>query len=440
MSDELYPHPTSDRDNARLFNQLVRPTLTGTPRENPSVLFIGGPPGSGKTTVQNTLLARLGRPDAFPLDGDDLITQHPRYEQFHRDNDFTGAFVAAEDLKGRWWSRSARLLRIQRLDIAVSAPLAGPDWAIDRFTDFRRAGYPIGVAFVATHEALSLQGIVDRYHRDRQNEQIGYGRWIPPQWHDAAYLGVLDTADRIDALRAADTIYVARRDGTILHTNQLDPNGDWTLGMATRQVVEADRARPWSTAESAHFLQKQGQLRQELSAEWTPLLDSIDRRAIPVISPLVVHDDTQLAARRTETVGLLQQAEREAEAVKARSKELGEAHRSGANMARLEELRAAGTPVGELRQTRDAVHQERWNTNITAFGLGRRVAGANQLLEAIGQEQQRRTGLDAKQSGREARARQQMQALAAQPATPAPPRAEGPRLGGPEQRGSQRGW
>nr|WP_241836567.1 zeta toxin family protein [Streptomyces sp. CB01249] len=170
-----------------MFNQYVRPGITGTPRENPNVLFIGGAPGSGKTTAQGTLLSRLGRTDSFSLDGDELILPHPRSEQLHREEEFTGAYLASEGLKGHWWSRAARLLRMQRLDTVISAPLAGPQWAIKRITEFRRTGFQVGVAFVATHEALSLQGVVDRYHRNRR--LYGYGRWIPPQWHDAAYSG-----------------------------------------------------------------------------------------------------------------------------------------------------------------------------------------------------------------------------------------------------------
>ncbi|WP_328902034.1 zeta toxin family protein [Streptomyces sp. NBC_00441] len=439
MSDELYPRLGSDRENARVFNRHVRPRITGTPRENPNVLFIGGTPGSGKTTAQDTLLSRLGRTDSFSLDGDELILQHPQAERLHREGEFTGAYLASEALKGHWWSRAARLLRMQRLDTVISAPLAGPQWAIKRITEFRRADFQVGVAFVATHKALSLQGVVDRYHRNRQ--LYGYGRWIPPQWHDAAYSGVLDTADQIDALRAADTIYVARRDGTLLHTNQLSPKGAWSLGLATSQAIEAERNRPWTATESSHFLQKQGQLRRELSAEWTPLLDSIDRRAMPAISPLVVRDDVQLAAHRAETEGLLQRIEHEAATMKSRSGELGRAHHSGENATRLKELREAGAPAAELRQIRETMHQDRWNANITEFNLGRRIAGTTQLLERTGQEQQRRGELAPAERLYEDRARQHLQALAAnQPVRSVPTRNEGPRLSGPEGGGRRQGW
>ncbi|MFC9595996.1 zeta toxin family protein [Streptomyces sp. NPDC056944] len=68
--------------------------------------------------------------------------------------------------------------------MVVSAPLGGPDWALDRFAEFRKAGYRVGVDVVATHEAMSVQGIVHRYHRARQPDQVGYGRWVPPEIHD----------------------------------------------------------------------------------------------------------------------------------------------------------------------------------------------------------------------------------------------------------------
>ncbi|MGW0704100.1 zeta toxin family protein [Streptomyces sp. NPDC002867] len=440
MSDApLYPAPMPDRDNAKLFNQLVRPTLTGTPRESPTVLFVAGPPGAGKSTVQTKLLQRLGRPEAFPLDGDDLLSFHPSHAALSRDNDLTAAFLVSEDLKGRWWTRAARLLRAQHLNMVISAPLAGPDWALARFADFRKADYgEVGVAFVATHEAQSLQGVVARYHRARQ--EIGYGRCVPPQWHDAAYAGVLDTADRIDTLAAADTVYVARRDGTLVYSNQLDSSGTWMLGGATRQFIEAERNRPWSGEESAQFLRTQGQLRVEMSAEWAPLLDSIDRRAIPVITPLAVHDDAQLAARRTESERLLRQAERELEAAEGRGKHLLEQHRGGANAARIEELEASGTPPQEVRHARDRMHQERWGTVITNFELGRRTTSAKELVEAIGQETQRRASLSPEQRRHEDRARRHVQKIAAAQQPPkTASRVEGPRRGGPERQGPRQG-
>ncbi|MFK4600500.1 zeta toxin family protein [Streptomyces pristinaespiralis] len=434
----LYPAPMSDRDNARLFNQLIRPTLTGTPRESPTVLFVAGPPGAGKTTVQNTLLQRMQLTEAFPLDGDDLLSFHPRHTAFSQDNDLTASFLASEDIKGRWWTRTARLLRAQRLDIVISAPLAGPDWALARFAEFRKAGYgEIGVAFVATHEAQSLQGIVARYHQGHHD--IGYGRWIPPQWHDAAHAGVLDTADRIDARAAADRVYVARRDGTLVHTNQLDHSSTWTLGGATRQAIEAERKRRWTGEESAQFLQTQGRLRIEMSAEWAPLLDSIDRRAIPVIAPLTVHDDAQLAARRLESTRLLRHAERELETAQEHGKHLLDQHRAGGNAARIEELQAAGTPPEEVRQARDRMHQERWGVNITTFDLSRRAAGAKELVDAVTQETQRRTELTPKQRQHEAQARQHVRRLAARQPPQTAPRAEGPRHDGPERRGPRQG-
>ncbi|MFD4370000.1 zeta toxin family protein [Streptomyces sp. NPDC058486] len=308
----------SDWDNARLFNQLVRPSLTGERRENPVVLFVGGQPGAGKSTVQSAILQRLGRQDAFPLDGDDIVALHPRYADLGRGNDITSAFLAGEDLKSRWWNRSARLLRAQRLDIVVSAPLGGPDWPLARFAEFRRAGYRVGAAFVATHEAMSLQGIVNRYHRARQPDQVGYGRWVAPEIHDQAYSRVLDTMAAIDRQQAVDIVYVARRTGEVLHINESGPQG-WNLGAATSQAVTAERNRPWTLEESARFLQTQGRLRTEMTTERTPLLNSIEQRAIPVINPLAVHDDGQFAARKTEVVQLLHRAQEDLKAAEARA-------------------------------------------------------------------------------------------------------------------------
>jgi hypothetical protein len=392
------------RELALRFNELIRPTLTGQPRDNPVVLFIGGQPGAGKSTVQSAVLDRMGRENAFPLDGDDLIALHPNYRQLQRSNDMAAAYRASEDV-GSWWPRAARLLRRQRLDIAVSAPLAGWEWAAARFSDFRRAGYRTEVAFVPTPEARSLQGIADRYQRAHQPEVDRWGRWILPEGHDIAYRGVLDTADHIDRTGAVDAVHVVRRDGAIIHTNE-SVDGRWALGVATRQVIEGERTRAWTEAESADFLRKQGSLRERTSPEWAALLDEIDHRALAGISPLAVLDDAQLGAQAVSVAQAHSVATETQELAMAKSRELGNRHRAGATEEKLQELRSLGATEQQLDYARLRLDQNRWAAGLTTWKIGLDVGDLAQLQERLTTETARRAGLRpteraAEQIGRE---------------------------------------
>ncbi|MFF7995120.1 zeta toxin family protein [Kitasatospora xanthocidica] len=392
------------RELALRFNELIRPTLTGQPRDTPVVLFIGGQPGAGKTTVQSAVLGRMGRKQAFPLDGDDLVALHPNYRQLQRANDMAAAYRASEDV-GSWWPRAARLLRMQRLDVAVSAPLAGWEWANARFADFKRAGYRTEVAFVPTPEARSLQGIADRYQQARRPEVDRWGRWVLPEGHDIAYRGVLDTVDRIDAAVAVDAVHVVRRDGVIIHSNE-SVDGRWALGVATRQVIEGERSRVWTEAESGDFLHKQGSLRERTSPEWVPLLDEIDRRALNGISPVAVLDDVQLNEQAVLVTRAHAAAVEAQERSQERSKELGERSRGGGNEVRLQDLRARGASEQQLDYARLRLDQTRWAAGLTAWSAGLDVGELASLDERLTSERARRVGLRpedraAEQAGRE---------------------------------------
>lgn len=126
------------------------------------MVFIAGQPGSGKSIAQSAVLAQLGKSDVVPLDGDDLMTYHPRHAELARADDMTAQKLLDVD-SGRWWTMAVEHIREQRLDVVISAPLARAEWAGDRMRDFRAAGYRVEVAFVAVHEAHSLLGVVDRY-------------------------------------------------------------------------------------------------------------------------------------------------------------------------------------------------------------------------------------------------------------------------------------
>jgi hypothetical protein len=49
------------------------------PWRKPTVLFILGQPGAGKTTMQAAAMDRLGMKKAYVLDHDELLEKHPEY-------------------------------------------------------------------------------------------------------------------------------------------------------------------------------------------------------------------------------------------------------------------------------------------------------------------------------------------------------------------------
>ncbi|MFI6490694.1 zeta toxin family protein [Streptomyces sp. NPDC050564] len=268
-----------------IFERSIKPLMSGPAKEQPVAVFIGGQPGAGKSTLEAQLVESKGLRDAVRIDGDDLLLFHPRYAEHARANDRTAAAVCSDP---RWWNMAVEHVREQRADVVISSPLAGPEWAQERFKDFRDAGYRVETVFVAVDDARSQLGIVDRYQAMRDDQ--GYGRWVGPEWHDTAYQRVLETADAIDRNQSTDAVHVGLRGGEIVHSNESTPDGGWRLAVPTREVIERERARPWTEQEQTRFNARVESLATRVPEDLKPLLARTVERA-----------QTHLPAAQTQT-------------------------------------------------------------------------------------------------------------------------------------------
>ncbi|MEU6077550.1 zeta toxin family protein [Micromonospora sp. NPDC047074] len=275
MDFSMYRLPAEDL--RRIFEEQIKPGYTGTSRDNPTVVFIAGQPGAGKTTVESQVVRQLGREDAVAVDGDDLFLYHPAYDRLAAEDDQTVRTLLA-DAADEWWMMLAEYIQEQRFDAVISAPLAGADWAAARFADFHQAGFRVEYVFVAVHEARSLLAILDRYQQEKDTSDVG--RFVRPEIHDRAYAAVLATADRLEAEHLVDAVYVVRRGGEILHHNSLDTAGNWHEPAGLRRAIEKERSRPWTDEERDHFRQRAQATAARLGEHLKPALVDAVRRAV----------------------------------------------------------------------------------------------------------------------------------------------------------------
>ena len=189
----------------------------------------------------------------------------------------------------------AEHIREQRLSAVISAPLAGADWAADRFADFREAGYRVEYVFLAVHEARSSLAVLDRYQWER--DQFGFGRLVPPGIHDKAYSGVLGTVDRVEAERLVDAVYVVRRGGEILYRNSVDHTGMWREPPGLRQAIEKERSRPWTDEERDHFHERAAATADRIADDLKPALADAVRRALAHLGPATGRSSAAAAAQ-----------------------------------------------------------------------------------------------------------------------------------------------
>ncbi|TDW87857.1 zeta toxin [Kribbella pratensis] len=218
------------------------------PWRKPTVLFILGQPGAGKTTMQAAAMDRLGMKKAYVLDHDELLEKHPEYARAALDNDYSATVGHAEDA-AEWRGRALGDVQARRMDVVVPYPIGD----LELMRSFQEQGYRVEVAVAAVHESQSQLGIIERFNDSRQ--EVGYGRWIDAGQHDQIYHDMLDTADAIEAQGVADAVHVYRRgEAEPVFTNE-QKNGVWRHQIgSSRWAIETERNRPWTDREVNHFV------------------------------------------------------------------------------------------------------------------------------------------------------------------------------------------
>ncbi|MGW1619940.1 zeta toxin family protein [Streptomyces sp. NPDC002172] len=272
---------------------LHRVILPGTARaavrqDRPVVVVVAGQPGAGKTRIADLVQAVLDHRGGAVRIGRDL------YKLFHRqyadalaaDVRTAGALVRPDTV--RWQAGVEAHVREMGFDAVVESALADPDDFRASSGAYRAAGHRIEVVAVATPEALSQLGIVDRFLTEASD---GGGRYVSWDNHDRCAKNLLTTLAVIEAERLADRVTVVRRDGTLLYANELTPDGDWRRRPAADRAVRLERARPWTAPETAVFRRELARTDRRVHAELT----EEDRR-------LAVQRDSERAAAWSEPV------------------------------------------------------------------------------------------------------------------------------------------
>ncbi|MFH8470394.1 zeta toxin family protein [Streptomyces sp. NPDC017991] len=241
----------ADQHTEILASQILPAWTSGAvPQERPVVVLVAGQPGAGKTEIADLVQAVLERRGGPARVGRDL------YRPFHRhyadalaaDVRTAGALVRPDT--ARWQAAVEAHVREMGLDAVVESALADPDEFRASSRAYRAAGHRIEVVALATAEALSQLGIVDRFLSDAA---VGGGRYVSWENHDTCAKGLLATLAVIETEQLADRVTVLRRDNTVLYANELTPEGNWRRRPAADRAVRVERARPWTAPETAAF-------------------------------------------------------------------------------------------------------------------------------------------------------------------------------------------
>ncbi|GHE21381.1 zeta toxin family protein [Halomonas urumqiensis] len=196
--------PTKTLGN--IYSSEIAPAyLDGlAPAEDKRAILIGGQPGAGKSSVQDSLSAEI-EDDFVAIDADELRDYVPGYTDRARTVD--QAQGAAN------WSHAAtqyltsRLLEdaiLKGVNFVFDATLAKSDKAIDLISRLQANGYEVDVAYVCTHRSISERGVQQRYFYDKRDvgSEMDAGdlipRYVPSAVQSEAFTGLSAVVKAVD--------------------------------------------------------------------------------------------------------------------------------------------------------------------------------------------------------------------------------------------------
>ncbi|MEU1826655.1 zeta toxin family protein [Streptomyces abikoensis] len=280
---EVERHRLPEAENRRIFTERIVPDLLAnrTPQDTPTTVFLIGQPGAGKSKVTEMVANTLNRHGGFvDVDSDLYKPYHPAYAALMTQDDTLMAAYTRADGRA-WMAQAEQYVRDHGLHAIIQETSQNAEAVEAKMTAYRQAGTRVEALFMGVPQAMSNQGIVNRYFE--QVADRGQGRLTIQANADESYQGILQLADRVDRGMLADLVSVYRRgENTPRYSNALDESGQWTRPPAARQAMETERSRSWTDTESSSFTVTQLRLREVsrgLGPDWPPRLARIEQEA-----------------------------------------------------------------------------------------------------------------------------------------------------------------
>lgn len=239
-----------------------------TSSDQPVAVFVGGQPGCGKSTVARTSRTWFANGNFVHVDVDRLRELHPQYLPLVTNPATERAAPSAVQKDCSAW---ADMLRddaaAQHRNILLESSMRVPGQFRESVQALRQNGYSVEVRIIAVHEKASEVSLALRFEHEKR--VLGYGREIPPAYHDLAAAGILDTVRMLESEQLADHLLISDRAGNTIFENLLR-NGEWVEPATGASVMEAFRVESYSIAE-----------KQKIAALWSEVVDMMELRGAP---------------------------------------------------------------------------------------------------------------------------------------------------------------
>ncbi|WP_200262093.1 zeta toxin family protein [Streptomyces sp. HSG2] len=284
---EVERHRLPEEENQRIFRERIVPDLLDgrVAQATPTVVFLVGQPGAGKSRVTEMVAGVLNQRGGFvDVDSDLYKPYHPAYATLMAQDDTLMAAYTRADGRA-WMAQAEEYVHSHGLHAIIQETSQNSAAVEEKMRAYRQVGVRLEGLFMGVPQAMSNQGIVSRYFE--QLADRGQGRLTVQANADESYSGTLDLADRVDRGALVDLASVYRRgESKPRYSNTLN-GGTWSSPPTLSQALAAERSRPWTQTESESFVATQLRLREasrQLGPEWPSRLERIEKQARPLLT------------------------------------------------------------------------------------------------------------------------------------------------------------
>jgi UDP-N-acetylglucosamine kinase len=249
--------PITPEQIDEIYRTLIWPTLfDATPggEPSPTLVLLGGQPGSGKSRASARHLAE--HDGMVALSGDDLRIFHPQYRELVTTQPGRAGAVLA-DATSSWAGAAIRDALDGRRSLLLEGTFGDPKVTLSTAAQFQDAGFIVRIVAIASPRVLSVVTAASRYLRDRKAGSPA--RFTRLSAHDRGYDGTTRLIEGLDSSTPADRVTIISRNGHMLFDGTRDVDGAVSFAEAKAALQDGRHPKSWGARSTMELL---GELKQ----------------------------------------------------------------------------------------------------------------------------------------------------------------------------------
>jgi predicted kinase len=228
INADAQPDLMSAAEYAAAYRVMARDYLDiRISQQNPSLLYVTGLPGAGKSTFVEAAKAKKPElQDAVHINFDDLRVYHPRYAEHVKKDPVNAAAridKAVEGLIGWLGEEAAK----RKLNVILDDAAMGQEMTRMILSPFRDNGYDVSAVVVAVPSIVARQSVHLRFEENfaaaKQGQDV-IPRWVNKDEQDHAPAALVETVETLEEDNLARRLVVVDRQNNLLYTTNLHPH------------------------------------------------------------------------------------------------------------------------------------------------------------------------------------------------------------------------